>query len=151
MRNFALWSGVLALATQVAHAQVTVYGQTPLAHQPAPTIEGAPPVETLAAYDQTVLVPPPPPSPPINALRFEVPQNAADRPGLSIPHTGFAFFGFSIEMSVITQTGMNDHFIVVAPAHFLPSSRQELVSDPRTTPKNSYSHSALEHTSSLLS
>jgi hypothetical protein len=84
------------------YASVTVYGQLPLAqtnsaYRPAAT--------TLAAYNDTVLAPPPLPSP-VPARQFTIPlqQNANAVNGLSIPHTGgLSFFGFSIEMSVVSQ------------------------------------------------
>ena len=57
-----------------------------------------------AAYDPTVLQPPPPPNPPVPSNQF-VQLYSGGMNGLSIPHTG-AFFGFSLEMSVITHIRM---------------------------------------------
>ncbi|KAF5334998.1 hypothetical protein D9611_009925 [Ephemerocybe angulata] len=104
MLVLALWSVFLTVVTQAVEAQVTVYGQIPLAQQSPTTTAGQAPAPTLPAYDATVLTPPPPPETPINQLRFEMPREAAQAQGLSIPHKGSSFFGFSIEMSVITQT-----------------------------------------------
>lgn len=106
MLPFALWSavGVLAVFSQAVEAQITVYGQTPLAHQTTALAEGQAPLPTLAAYDGMVLTPPAPPNPAVTAVTINVPREAANFPGLSIPHTGAAFWGFSVEMSVITQT-----------------------------------------------
>lgn len=104
---FARWSVVtvvLGVFSQAVEAQITVYGQTPLAHQTTSLAEGRAPLPTLAAYDGTVLIPPPPPNPPVTALTINVPREATALPGLSIPHTGASFWGFSVEMSVITQT-----------------------------------------------
>lgn len=53
-----------------------------------------------AAYNPTVLNAPPPPNPPINTS-FPL-QLTNNPPGLSITQNG-AFFGFSIEMSVVNQ------------------------------------------------
>ena len=78
---------------------VTVYGQIPLA-QTAPNF----PHPTLHAYDRTVLTPPPVPSPPpapSYTLNLQRDANAVN--GLSIPHVGGSFWGFSIEMSVVSQ------------------------------------------------
>ncbi|KAF6748272.1 hypothetical protein DFP72DRAFT_580338 [Ephemerocybe angulata] len=114
MLIFALWSVLLAAATQVVEAQVTVYGQTPKAQLTATSTSGQAPMATLHAYDTTVLTPPSPPNPPITQLTFAIPRDAASMPGLSIPHTGSAFFGFSVEMSVITQIlGKNSTHIFV--------------------------------------
>ncbi|TFK33319.1 hypothetical protein BDQ12DRAFT_441495 [Crucibulum laeve] len=101
-----------------ALSSVTVYGQIPLAQTAtaASSVDpAAPAVTTLAAYNDTVLNPPPVPSPmPSTAYTIEMPRDAAAVPGLSIPHVGAAFWGFSIEMSVINQVlGKNSSFIQV--------------------------------------
>lgn len=59
----------------------------------------------LAAYDETILNPPELPNPrPAVAYTLELQRDAGAVNGLSIPlKSGHAFFGFSIEMSVINQ------------------------------------------------
>ena len=96
----ALWSVLLAAVAEVVNGQVTVYNQKPLAAQIAAT--AIQPAGTLAAYDNTVLRPPAPPNPRVPAPVFAVSRRAP--PGVSIPHPPGSFWGFSVEMSVITQT-----------------------------------------------
>ncbi len=80
---------------------VTVYGQIPL--QQTYTAARASPT-VLAAYNDTQLAPPPVPNPPPpRQFSLTLQHDAAAVPGLSIPHVGTSFFGFSIEMSVISQ------------------------------------------------
>lgn len=80
---------------------VTVhYGQIPLGLTSAPHS----PVATLAAYNNTKLIPPTIPSPaPANTFTLTLRHDAAVVNGLSIPHVGGCLWGFSIEMSVISQ------------------------------------------------
>jgi len=82
-------------------AQITVYGQIPLAQ----TLSASDPTATtLAAYNDTMLVPPPIPlPPPPNVYTLQLQRDASAVTGLSMPHVGASFFGFSIEMSVINQ------------------------------------------------
>ncbi|KAF8900473.1 hypothetical protein CPB84DRAFT_1847260 [Gymnopilus junonius] len=93
-----------------AAGAITVYGQIPLA-QTAPNF----PHPTLAAYDRTVLTPPAIPSPaPATAYTLNLQREANAVPGLSIPHVGGSFWGFSIEMSVVSQVlGKNSSFLQV--------------------------------------
>ena len=89
----------LSSSIPFAQAQVTIYGQAALGFTASPT-----PTSTPAAYNTTILVPPPIPSPaPANAFTLSLQQSAAAVNGLSIPHVGGSFWGFSIEMSVISQ------------------------------------------------
>jgi hypothetical protein len=94
--SLLFFSTIIALV----QAQVTIYGQGILgfftsAHAPA---------TTPAAYNHTILVPPAIPSPaPANAFTLSLQQSATAVNGLSIPHVGGSFWGFSIEMSVISQ------------------------------------------------
>ncbi|TEB29048.1 glycoside hydrolase family 79 protein [Coprinellus micaceus] len=109
------WSGVaLSLLWQFHFTSggITTYGLVPAAQ----TALAGGPLPTLPAYDQTVLQPPAPPEQPVKALTFEVQRDAADAQGMSIPHEhGAAFYGFSIEMSVIGQTiGKNSTHIFPA-------------------------------------
>lgn len=87
-----------------SYAAITVYGQLPLA-QTNTAYRGSP--TTLAAYNNTPLTPPPIPSPaPARQFTLTLQQDADAVNGLSIPHTGgLSFFGFSIEMSVVSQVG----------------------------------------------
>ena len=83
-----------------AQAQVTIYGQAALGL----LTSTATPTSTPAAYNNTLLVPPQIPSPaPANVFTLSLQQGAAGINGLSIPHVGGSFWGFSIEMSVISQ------------------------------------------------
>ncbi|KAF5326359.1 hypothetical protein D9611_001067 [Ephemerocybe angulata] len=85
-----------------ACASVTVYYQVNQHHLASSTNSAALADYTgAAAYDPTVLNPPPTPNPPI-PIRFELELRNGGTPGLSITQTG-AFFGFSIEMSVVDQ------------------------------------------------
>ncbi len=82
---------------------VTIYNQA--GQQPVGTAtgSGAVPTTTLAAYDARILNPPPLPNPlPANAFGIQLPAQASGMNGLSIPQSG-AFYGFSVEMSVVTQ------------------------------------------------
>ena len=84
------------------HAEITVYGQIPLGL--TATSASNAPTTTPAAYNDTVLVPPVIPSPPpANTFTLTLQQTAPAVTGLSIPHVGGSFWGFSIEMSVISQ------------------------------------------------
>ena len=106
--TMAIHTLLLTLVTALAGAQaVTVYGQG--GQQPIGTSTGtstatsAIPSSTLAAYDTLVLNPPPLPDPlPPNQFGVQLAADAVNVNGLSIPQSG-AFFGFSVEMSVVTQ------------------------------------------------
>ncbi|OCH90122.1 hypothetical protein OBBRIDRAFT_793583 [Obba rivulosa] len=67
-----------------------------------------------AAFNPVILAPPPLPSPaPPTQFTVQLPNNAQNQPGLSIPQSG-SFLGFSIEMSVVTQViGLNSTFLQV--------------------------------------
>ena len=95
----AVW--LLSLLT-TAEGSVTVYGQIPFGLTATSSAPGS--VQTtLAAYNDTVLNPPPLPSPlPPTTLDLELSAVASAVSGLSIPQSG-SFFGFSVEMSVVTQ------------------------------------------------
>ncbi|KAI0772363.1 glycoside hydrolase family 79 protein [Trametes elegans] len=81
---------------------VTVYHQQPIV---TTTVEPGATYTGLPAYDPRVLDPPPLPNPlPANQFFIQLAQDAQNVQGLSIPLSG-AFFGFSIEMSVVTQVG----------------------------------------------
>ena len=83
-----------------AQARVTVYTQIALGF----TNANAPVATSPAAYNHTRLVPPAIPNPPpANSFSLILQQNAAVVSNLSIPHVGGCFWGFSIEMSVISQ------------------------------------------------
>jgi len=94
--------GSLVTAVQA----VTVYGQIPLAQTISadPTNTAAIAVKTLPAHSKAELVPPPIPNPPPPlAYTLNLQRDAAAVTGLSVPHVGAGFWGFSIEMSVISQ------------------------------------------------
>ena len=58
---------------------------------------------TPAAFNNIVLTAPPVPSPaPPTQFTVQLDNTASNVPGLSIPQNG-AFFGFSVEMSIVTQ------------------------------------------------
>lgn len=104
----ALLCSLLALSGVVN--AVTVYnqiGQTVIATGPetsaTTTVSAITSSSTLAAYDTLVLNPPALPDPlPANAFTINLQQSATNVNGLSIPVSG-AFYGFSVEMSVVTQ------------------------------------------------
>lgn len=93
----------LGVAAAAARAQLTIYSQIPLGH--ASSTDSADPANYTgsAAYDPTTLQAPALPNPmPNRQYTVAMQGDAASVTGLSIPHTG-AFYGFSIEMSVINQ------------------------------------------------
>ena len=98
----------LALLGSVVTAAraVTVYGQIPLAQTIGadPTNTAIVAVKTPPAHSKAELVPPaiPDPPPPL-AYTLNLQRDAAAVTGLSVPHVGAGFWGFSIEMSVISQ------------------------------------------------
>ncbi|KAF8949995.1 glycoside hydrolase family 79 protein [Flammula alnicola] len=102
---------LLCSAITTARA-VTVYGQIPLA-QTASAASAT--TTTAAAYDETQLQPPAIPSPkPATAYTLQLQRDATGVNGLSIPHVGVGFWGFSIEMSVISQVlGKNSSLLQV--------------------------------------
>ncbi|KAG6818505.1 hypothetical protein H0H93_004435, partial [Arthromyces matolae] len=96
----------LALCAQAVRA-VTVYGQVPLGVtsglSPTATNGQVLPSPTLApAYDETILQPPAPPAEQALTFTLNLAATNASVVGLSIMQHG-SFFGFSIEMSVVTQ------------------------------------------------
>ncbi|KAF7360487.1 hypothetical protein MVEN_00779400 [Mycena venus] len=108
MLLFSLWS---LFILDVATASVTVYGQIPLGI----TSAASPTATVAAAYNDTVLQPPPVPDPaPATSFTLTLQSvNTSVSSGLSIPIKG-TFFGFSVEMSVITQLfGTNSSFVQV--------------------------------------
>ena len=116
---------------------VTVhYGQIPLGLTSAPHS----PVATLAAYNNTKLIPPTIPSPaPANTFTLTLRHDAAVVNGLSIPHVGGCLWGFSIEMSVISQVRKSNflfflrvYFIFVTTSFFIYYSWQKLVRSSRS-------------------
>ncbi|KAF5371017.1 hypothetical protein D9615_010017 [Tricholomella constricta] len=103
----ALW-GLCFLSTVRA---VTVYGQIPFGQTSAAaaTATGADglaptgiPSPVTNAYDETRLIPPPPPQDQPLAFTLNLAASNASVPNLSIMQHG-SFYGFSIEMSVVTQ------------------------------------------------
>lgn len=93
-----VFSFLVALGTARA---VTVYGQG--GQQPIGTATTTLPVPSSAAFDTRVLNPPPLPDPlPANQFGIQLAASASNVQGLSIPQSG-AFYGFSVEMSVVTQ------------------------------------------------
>lgn len=97
MRLLLVLSFLLAIG--IAHASVTVYG--PHVQRPYGIVTAASASYTSAAYDDIVLTPPPLPNVPPPTF-FSVQLQTGAVPDLSIPHQG-SFFGFSIELSVVTQ------------------------------------------------
>ena len=108
--------GLLSLAG-AALAQVTIYGQTPLAQTKTDGSWSA--MTTLAAYNDTFLTPPAAPNPAANNnFALQLTKEAAQVEGISIAHNGPSFYGFSIEMSVITQIRECQAFVFFS-AHLL--------------------------------
>ncbi|KAJ6588734.1 glycoside hydrolase family 79 protein [Mycena capillaripes] len=108
MLLFVLWN---LWILDIVSASITVYGQIPMGITSALS-----PTATLpAAYNTTVLDPPAiPDPPPPTAFTLTIQSvNTSVSSDLSIPIPG-TFFGFSIEMSVITQLfGKNSSFVQV--------------------------------------
>ena len=89
---------------------VTVYGQIALGF--STTSAAHAPTSTPNAYNNTRLIPPPIPNPaPASSFSLILQQDAAVVDGLSIPHVGGCFWGFSIEMSVISQVRKSDFLL----------------------------------------
>jgi hypothetical protein len=92
--------------TSAVRAAITVYGQIPFGQTSSISAGSAAPTPTaglLHAYDETILIPPALPAQRApNAFTLNLPANNASVNGLSIIQHG-SFYGFSIEMSVITQ------------------------------------------------
>ncbi|KAK0454068.1 glycoside hydrolase family 79 protein [Desarmillaria tabescens] len=87
------------LGLRSAKAQVTVYDSSGTS-----TSSAAAATSTLAAYDDTVLDPPSVPNPaPSTAFTLTIPAVNTSVTGLSIAQSTNSFYGFSIEMSVLTQ------------------------------------------------
>ena len=90
-----------------AQAQVTIYEQIALLTEtstPAAT-------STAPAYNDTRLIPPAIPNPPpASDFTLTLQRNANSVTELSIPHVGGGFWGFSIEMSVISQVSESSLF-----------------------------------------
>ncbi|KAG6857114.1 hypothetical protein H0H87_009241 [Tephrocybe sp. NHM501043] len=91
-----------------ARAAVTIYGQIPFGQTSglAETSTADGPVDTTvpksSAYDNTILTPPAPPQDQALTFTLHLPASNATVQNLSIMQLG-SFFGFSIEMSVVTQ------------------------------------------------
>ncbi|PBK94950.1 glycoside hydrolase family 79 protein [Armillaria gallica] len=104
---------------QGVDAQVTVYGQIPLKETISQSNGGTSTASvpaatsTLAAYDDTVLNPPPIPDPaPSTAFTLSIPAVNTSVTGLSIAHSTDSFYGFSIEMSLLTEVlGRNSAYM----------------------------------------
>ena len=92
-----------------AQAQVTIYEQIALLTETnipnaTSTATTAITTPTGPAYDDTVLTPPLISSPPpLSDFTLTLAENSNAVQGLSMPHLGGSFWGFSIEMSVISQ------------------------------------------------
>lgn len=98
----ALW-GLYLLGSANA---VTIYGQVPFGQMSAAAVgpqATGPPVKIPPAYDETMLDPPALPNERApTQFTLNLPMSNGSVPGLSILQRG-TFYGFSVEMSVITQ------------------------------------------------
>jgi hypothetical protein len=98
-----------------AQARVTVYTQIALGF----TNSNAPVATSPAAYNNTRLVPPAIPRPaPANSFSLTLQQSAAVVNNLSMPHVGGSFWGFSIEMSVISEVRKSNPLLDLAYSFF---------------------------------
>ncbi|KAG6857115.1 hypothetical protein H0H87_009242 [Tephrocybe sp. NHM501043] len=107
-----LLSSLVSLGFLSTARAVTVYGQIPfgqtsaLAAATATGANAAAPTDTstnlLAAYDETILIPPAPPQEQALGFTLNLAATNVSVPNLSIMQHG-SFYGFSIEMSVLTQ------------------------------------------------
>lgn len=97
---------VLLASLAVVHAEVTVYGVNGVVQASASgtaSASASSAAYTPAAFNTVVLNAPAIPSPaPATQFTVQLDNAASNVPGLSIAQSG-AFFGFSIEMSVVTQ------------------------------------------------
>jgi len=109
----------LLLCTLRVYADVTIYGQAPLAETRSATITtSSVPQSTPGAYDDSVVLTPPPVPTGLNlAPTIDLQRDAAALQGLSIPHTLGSFFGFSIELSVINQ--LRECYLNIRPTRVL--------------------------------
>ncbi|KAK0203833.1 glycoside hydrolase family 79 protein [Desarmillaria ectypa] len=108
--NFLVLCYCAILGLQGVEAQVTVHGQIPLGKTISQDSSGtstssvAAATSTFAAYDDTILDPPSVPDPaPSTAFTLTIPTVNTSVTGLSIAQSTDSFYGFSIEMSVLTQ------------------------------------------------
>ncbi|KAG6856827.1 hypothetical protein H0H87_000304 [Tephrocybe sp. NHM501043] len=112
-----LLGGFSLLGTSSA---VTIYGQVPFAQTSglgatatATSGQASPSQSLLPAYDETVLQPPIPPAEQSLAFTLNLASINTSVTGLSIMQHG-SFYGFSIEMSVVTQLlGKNSSYLSV--------------------------------------
>ncbi|KAF9457308.1 glycoside hydrolase family 79 protein [Collybia nuda] len=100
--------------TVTSCAAVTVYGQIPLAQTSTGSAGPEPTAVLLHAYDETILIPPTLPAERApTKFTLNLSANNASVDNLSILQPG-SFYGFSIEMSVITQVlGKNSSHLQV--------------------------------------
>lgn len=100
------------ICNTLAFAQaVTIYDQIPLGYTQSASNAAA---TTAPAYNNTRLIPPTIPSPaPPNVFTLTLQEDAAVVNGLSIPHVGGCLWGFSIEMSVLSQVRKSKIFFFV--------------------------------------
>ncbi|KAJ7691770.1 glycoside hydrolase family 79 protein [Mycena rosella] len=107
MLLFVFWS---LWILDVATASITVYGQIPMGVTSALSATAT----VAAAYNTTVLNPPEVPDPgPATSFTLSIPSANTSVTKLSIPIKG-TFYGFSVEMSVITQLfGKNSSYVQV--------------------------------------
>lgn len=112
--NLPVALSALCLVVSAVRAEITVLGQVPLAQATlsgslvtvatTTTLAADPATTTLAAYNDTLLDPPAIPDPaPSTQFTLDIAGSSANVVGLSIVHQDGAFWGFSIEMSVLTQ------------------------------------------------
>ncbi len=116
------------------HGQVTVYKQQPLG--PATTAASSAPAADYtgaAAYNPTILNPPPIPDP-LPPMAFGIQLQQGGTPGVSIAQTG-AFFGFSVEMSVVNQACRSPFLLALFCLAERTSSRQKFDVHRRTLPQ----------------
>ena len=98
-------------SSTLAYVQaVTVYGQIALGF--TTSAARAPSTTAPAFNNSTRLIPPAIPNPaPPSSFTLTLQHDAAVVDGLSIPHSGGCFWGFSIEMSVISQVRKSDFLL----------------------------------------
>jgi hypothetical protein len=127
--SFSLWASV--------QASVTVYSQAPIGVKSTSSSTASGAAYTgPAAYDPTVLQAPPVPNPaPPTTFTLTLQQQSNAVSGLSIPQSG-AFYGFSVEMSVVTQicerpifttSSQKSYSLMMDRPHQLETMRKSLV------------------------
>ncbi|KAG6863539.1 hypothetical protein C0991_005220 [Blastosporella zonata] len=133
-----LVSAPFLLSSLYSARAVTIYGQIPFGQTSglSGTATAATAVDTIApkssAYDNTILTPPALPQDQPLTFTLDLPLSNTTVRDLSIMQHG-SFFGFSIEMSVVTQLSMSTFLVPLLELIFDFSSGKERLRPPLLT------------------